>query len=314
MKKNIVLVVCCIVGVVVFCALRDFVIKNIVTVVATNVSGAPVHIGGFSFSVIGQSVTMTNFKMYSPKGFPRDTLIDIPLIKVSVQIVPAVFGKIHIRELSLDLKEIWMVKNKEGKLNVDSLAFTQKKDTAAKPAPQMAMQMDLVRLHIGKVVSKDYSVSGPPALKVYDIDIQKNYKNITSAQQLTALIIAEPLKAAGIQGVSVYGVSMLTGIAALPVAAAFVFAGKDFAQATYTVGWDKAYAAGLRALKEAGVIKKENIAAGVISADIKGAQVVLKLKKISGNITEITVSARKMLVPQKEIASGVMYRIAEDLK
>lgn len=314
MKRKFILVVMCLVGIMVFCVVRDFAIKNIVTVVATNITGAPTHIGGFSLSIIGQSVTITHLKMYSPKGFPRDTMIDVPLIKVSSNVLPALFGKIHIRELTLDLKEVWMVKNKEGKLNVDSLTMNQNEHKNTQPAKQIPMQLDLVHLNIGKVISKDYSVTGPAALKVYDINIKKTYKNITSAQQLVVLIIAEPLKAAGIQGLSVYAVSMLTGVAALPVAAAFVFTGKDHAQAEYNVGWDKAYEVGLRALKEAGVIKKEDRAEGVISANIKGANVVLKLKKTSEKAIEITVSARKMMLPQKEIASGVMYRISEELK
>ncbi|MBP7216595.1 MAG: hypothetical protein KBA46_04850, partial [Candidatus Omnitrophica bacterium] len=176
------------------------------------------------------------------------------------------------------------------------------------------MQMDVVHLAIRNVIRKDYSVSGPETIKVCEIGIKKTYKNITSAQQLAALIIAEPLKAAGIQGLSVYGVSILTGVAALPVAAAFTLAGKDYAQAEYDVSWDKAYVVGLSALQAAGSIKKEDKAAGVISAEVKGTQVTLKLKKVSERSTQITISARKFLLPQPEVAAGVMYRISDNLK
>ncbi len=106
MKNRIGLILVCIVGLVVFCWVRDFIIKNVITVVATNVTGAPVHIGGFSLSVIGQSVKITDFKMYNPQGFPRDTMVDIPLMKISSNIFPAFFGKIHIRQLTPNLQEM----------------------------------------------------------------------------------------------------------------------------------------------------------------------------------------------------------------
>lgn len=298
----------------IFCAARDFLVKNIITVVAGNAAGAQARIGGFSLSLMKQSVRITNFKMYSPKGFPRDVMIDIPLMRVSCDIFSILRGKIHLKELTLDLKEIELVKNKEGKLNVDELKIAESKDKGKKSAKEMPIQIDLLQIYIGKVVNKDYSVSGPAAIKVYEVGIKKTYKNITGAQQLAALIISEPLKAAGIQGLTVYSASMLTGIAAFPMAAFFNFAGKDYAQAEYNVAWDKAYAVGLSALKEAGKIKKEDRAAGVISAEVRGVQVVLKLKTVSERNTRITVSARKFMLSQPEVAAGVIYRISDVLQ
>lgn len=178
----------------------------------------------------------------------------------------------------------------------------------------MAIQIDLANLAIGRIVSKDYSVEGPPVIKVYDVNLKKSYKNITSAQQLVALIITEPLKAAGIQGLKVYAASMLTGVAALPVAAALTFAGKDYAQASFKVTMDKAYDTGLQVLKQTGVVKKENKADGIINAEVSGASVTFKLKKVNDTTTEVTVSARKLGFPKPEIASGVIYRITDKLK
>jgi hypothetical protein len=213
-----------------------------------------------------------------------------------------------------------MVKNKEGKLNVDSLKIIEeqkagaKGERAKKPKKEMAIQIDLANLAIGRIVSKDYSLEGPPAIKVYDVNLNKSYKNITSVQQLAALIISEPLKAAGIQGLKVYAVSMLTGVAALPVSAVLTFAGKDYAQASFNVTVDKAYAAGLQVLKQMGVIKKENKADGIINAVVNGANVTFKLKKVNNTTTEITVSARKLGLPKPEVASGVIYQITDKLK
>ena len=316
MQKKIRIIILAFVFLFGFCWVRDFLIKSLIGTVATSVTGAPTCVGGLSLSVIRQSVRISNFRMYNPKGFPKDILVDIPRIGVACNLAALITGKIHLRQLDLEIKEIGMVKDKEGKLNVDSLKIAAEKsgEKEKKPAKQLAMQIDIVSLGMGRVVSRDYSVEGQPVVKVYDINLKKTYKNITSAQQLAALIISEPLKAAGIQGLKVYGVSMLTSVAALPVMAAFTFAGKDYAQETFNVTTQRAYDAGLQAIKMAGKVKRENRDSGVINAEVNGARVTLRLKKLSEKSTQVTISARKFGLPQAEIASGVMYRLSEQLK
>ncbi len=317
MQKKIRMIILAVVLLFVFCWVRDFFIKSLIGTVATSVTGAPTRIGGLSLSITRQSVRISNFRMYNPKGFPKDLLVDIPKMSVACDLGALITGKIHLRQLELDIKEIGIVKNKEGKLNVDSLKMVAEKSADKEkkgPAKQLAMQIDIVSLGMGRVVSRDYSVEGHPVIKVYDINLKKTYKNIISAQQLAALIISEPLKAAGIQGAKVYGVTMLTGVVALPVVAAFTFAAKDYAQETFNATMERAYDAGLQAIKMAGKVKQENRASGVISAEVNGARVTLKLKKLSEKSTQVTISARKFGLPKVEIASGIMYRLREQLK
>ncbi|MDP3042700.1 MAG: AsmA family protein [Candidatus Omnitrophota bacterium] len=319
MQKKIKIVILIIVAIFGFCLVRDFLVKSLIGSVASNVTGAPTHIGGLSLSIIKQSVRISGFKMYNPRGFSRDILVDIPKIGVTCDMGALLKGKIHLKQLDIDLKELGLTKNKEGKLNVDSLKIIEdqknkKKNDGQKPAKEIAIQIDAVNLHMGRVVNKDYSVKELPVIKVYDINLKKTYKNITSVQQLAVLIMAEPLKAAGIQGAIIYGVMMLTSVAALPVAAVFTFAGKDYAEADFDASWDLAYDIGLKQLQKAGKIKTQNKQNGVIDANVNGAGVTLKLKKVTNNKTHIVVSARKFGLPQPEISAGVLYRISDELK
>ena len=312
--KIIILVIVSLVG---FCLARDFLVKSLIGTVASSITGAPVRVGGLSLSVIKQSVKISNFRMYNPKGFAKGILVDIPKIGVSWDLAAFIRGKIHLKQLELSIREVGMVKNKEGKLNVDSLKITEKKSADKKkkaPARPLVMRIDIVSLEMGRVVSKDYSVAGQPIIKVYDIGLKKTYKNITSAQQLAALIISEPLKSAGIQGLEVYGVSMLAGVAALPVMAAFTLTAKDYAQETFNFMADKVYDAGLAVLKVAGKVTEQNRAGGIINAEVDGSRVALRLKKLSENSAQVTISARKFGFPQAETASGVMYRLRQQLK
>jgi uncharacterized protein involved in outer membrane biogenesis len=317
MQKKTRIIILAIVFLFGFCLARDFLIKSLIGTVTSGVTGAPTSVGGLSLSVIRQSIKISNFRMYNPKGFPKDILADIPRMSVSWDLPALISGKIHLRQLELVIKEIGMVKNKEGKLNVDSLKIAAEKSGEKKnkePAKQLAMRIDIVNLGMGRVVSRDYSVIGQPVVKVYDINLKKSYKNIASAQQLAALIITEPLKTAGIEGLKVYGVSMLAGVAALPVMAAFTFTAKDYAQESFNVEAKRAYDTGLQAIQAAGRVMSENRAGGIISAEVNGARVTFRIKKLSEKLTQVNISARKLGFPKPEIASGVMYRLKENLK
>lgn len=315
MKKSLIVIAIVVIAILSLGVIKDGIIKTAVTVAATQVTGAPVRIGGFSLSIIGQRVAISGFKMYNPEGFPKGILVDLPKINITYDLGSLFKKKLHLADVEIELKEIVLQKNKEGKFNVDELKVArQEKEQRGKPSGQMPMQIDIIKLGIGRIILKDYSAGKEPAVKVYDINIRKSYKNITSAQQLAALILAEPMKAAGIQGAKIYGVAVLAGVAVLPVAIAAKFTGKDTVQQEFAGSFDNAYGVSLAVLKQGGKIIKEDRPNGVISANIDSAQVILRVRKKSGNKTEVSVSARKYFFPKPEIAAGLLYQIAEKLK
>ncbi len=295
--------------------IRDQIIKSVVTIVATEVVGAPVHIAGFSFGVFKQSVRISGFKIYNPKGFSRGILIDLSKINVVYDLRALFKQKLHLFYAEIELKEMGLEKNSKGELNVDALKVVkQGKTQETKSSKQMPMQLDLVKLGIGKIVLKDYSAASTPSVKVYDININKSYKNITSAQQLTTLILVEPMKSAGIEGAKIYGVAMLAGVAVLPVSIAAKFIGRDSAQEDFTGNFDRIFEVSLATLRRMGKVTKEDKTRGIIDAEVDAAQVSLKITKKTGNKMAVVISARKYLLPKPEIAGGVLYEISDKLK
>lgn len=298
--------------------IKDLAIKSVVTMVVSSTTGAPVEIKGFSFHVIRQNIKISGFKIFNPKGFPKGVLIDIPKIEVSYNLGALLKKKIHLKEVVFDLKELVLIKNEDNVLNVDSLKVAQKESDKkeaekAKPSKQMPIQIDVASLNLGRVILKDYTVKEPPQVQVYDININKTYKNITSVQQLVALIVSEPMKAAGIKGAAIYGVSVLAGAGLLPVAVAATLVGKDSSEASFALAFDKVYDAASLVLNESGKVKEDK-ASGVINATIDSVMIKVKVQKVSDKETKIVVSARKYLLPRPEIASGIIYKISQKLK
>ena len=315
MKKTIVILGIFFVVIFTGGVIKDQIIKSVITAVATQVTGAPVHIDGFSLGVFNQSVQISGFKMYNPKGFTKAVLLDLPNINVRYDMGALLKKKLHLPSVVIEIKEIGLERNKEGKLNVDQLKVVKQGGKQGnKSSEQMPMRLDMLTLSMGRIVMKDYSARGEFIVKVYDINMRKSYKNITSVQQLAALILAEPMKAAGIQGAEIYGVAMLTGVAVLPVAVALTLIGRDSVQQDFIATFDNTYEETLKVLKQQGKITKEDKARGIINLTVNSAQINVKIIKKADNKTQVVVSARKYLLPKPEIAGGIIYGISEKLK
>ena len=100
----------------------------------------------------------------------------------------------------------------------------------------------------------------------------------------------------------------------LPVAVIATFIGQDDVEQVINSDFGHTYDMSLEVLKHIGIINQQDASNGVIKAHINGSSVALILRKASGNKTEITISARKYMLPQLDIAGGVLYQILDRLQ
>lgn len=296
---------------------KNLIIKSVVTGVVSRLTGVPIHIDSFALNIFSSTIRISGFKMYNPGGFPEGILIACPKINAIYNRDALFKHKLHLLIAEIEIEEFGLAKNKEGKLNVDSLKIVQEEEEKEekqklKPIP---MQIDLLTLSIGKIVHKDYTNGGEPSVTVQDINIHKSFKNIYSVQQLTLLLLAEPLKAAGIKSAMIFGVSMLVGVEVLPVVVAVKVFGNSSVKEFFDQSFEHVYEVSLEVMTHMGKITTEDAKNGVIKAKINGAKVTLEIKKDEEeHKTVITISARKYLFPKPDIAGGVLYQINEQLQ
>jgi len=295
---------------------KDQVIRITAEVAARKVLGTDVRIGGLSLGILRQRIIINDLKVYNPPDFPRGILLNVPKISVDYNLLAFFQKKLHIRRLELNLKELVVVKNKKGVMNVDALKVAKKeeKPAAAHKEKEAQFRIDYLVLSIGQVVSKDFSAADKPVIEAFDINIKDRvYKNITSPQQLVALAITEAMQQTTIKAAKIYGVASLAGVAVLPFAAATMFVGSDSVSADFPQSRDKVFAACLEALNHVGKVTSEDKAGGTISGESASSNIAVKLEK-SGSRTKVTVSARKYLFPEKKAAAGLLFLISEKLK
>jgi hypothetical protein len=320
MKKNILIGIVAVL--VVLAIAKDQIIKSVVMSQGSQILGAKIHLDSLDVGLFKQSIRIKGLKVYNPPGFPNEVMVDIPEISVDADIPSIMKGKLHLPLVIVNLNEMVLIKNKEGKLNVDSLKVVEKKGAtkeektpqgkASKPVP---MQIDQATLNLGKVVVKDYTKGEPPSIQGYDIGVRnKTFKNITSAEQFVTLVLVQAMGPTALKNAAVYGAASALGVAFLPVGIAGIILGKDSAVQEFDVSFDKAYNAALAVLKKAGEVTKENKQSGSIKGKTNGVNIDIEIIKKGGSKVGIQVTGRKYMLPKPEVAEGVMYQISETLK
>ncbi|MBN1870224.1 MAG: AsmA family protein [Candidatus Omnitrophica bacterium] len=319
-QKILIIVIAVIVGLAV---MKNVLIKTAVTTVGSSVVGAPIQIKKFSLGFLTQKVHIKGMTLHNPKGFPEGVLVDISEIRVDFNLGALIGGKLHLPLIIFDLKQMVLIKNKDGELNVDALKIAQakeepgQKEEEAKPKKSgkaMPMQIDELRLNVERVIMKDYSQGEKPVVLAYEIALKdKVFKDIKSPEQLATLVMIQAMGPTAIQGAKIYGAATLLGAAFLPAGAVGVLVGKDSSTAEYTVGYDKLYDVSLGLMKEIGQLKSEERGKGVIKANVNGSDVAIKLEQTSEKKIRMTISARKLMLPKPEVAGGIRFQIEEKI-
>lgn len=296
-------------------------LKSAMIIGIKKITGTSVRINRFSFSLFRQAIEIKGLKFYHPRGYPKAVMVDMPRVGLKYDLFALFRRKVHLHSVEVDLKELVVIKNNEGQLNVDALKVAQRKEERSaektKKVSQklIAMQVDELILSIGKVVYKDFSKSvDKPSIQVFELNVkERKYKNIVSAQQLIALVLVESMKPTAIKGAKIYGAATLLGTSFLPAGAAVILMSKDSSQAEFNTTYNKAYRVSLEIMRKIGKITREDKNIGLIKAKKDASDVTIKIIS-KDKVVQIAVSARKYLLPDADTARSILYEISEKLK
>ncbi len=314
MKKIAIVVIVIVIALVVF---KDFFIQSAICNVGTSVLGAPVEVGSFGWDLFTQKIHVRNLRVFNPPGFPSQPLIDIPAIDVDYDLPALMKGNLHFPYIHIDLKEMVIVKNAEGRLNVDALKVSQKPTAQpSSPSTQVIrpLSIDVMKLSLDRTVYMDYTRSNQPVVKVFDVGFKdKVFKNIKSVQQLSIVILTQGMGPAAIKTAAIYGVATILGASFLPVGMVAVLIGKDSTEEEYTADFGHVYGAALTLLKDENGFVSEDRSHGIIKGNIDGSTLTVQIQQV-GDRVHVSASSRKMMIPRHEIASGYMYQLSNRLK
>ena len=198
---------------------RNVVVKAAVEGGVRAVTGMPLNIRKLDLNLSKTFVDVENLVVKNPAGFHDTVLVDIPKILVDYNFSDILRGKVHLENLEFDMEQFTVVKNEKGELNLDRLRALQgtqetsvqaPKPEPKAPAKPMPIQIDMMRLKIGKVVYVDYS-GGSPSTKEFSINLDQSFENITDLNSVVRLIVLKAMMSSGISNLVNFDIGSLEG-------------------------------------------------------------------------------------------------------
>jgi hypothetical protein len=105
-----------VVGVVVF---KDNILKAVAEYNVQSKTGMETRIGDLRLGLTSASLMLKNFQVINPKEYGGAPFFTIPEIYMELDQEDARKGVLHFKELRFNLAEVNVVKNKDGKMNLD---------------------------------------------------------------------------------------------------------------------------------------------------------------------------------------------------
>ncbi|MBN1526648.1 MAG: hypothetical protein JW919_03585 [Candidatus Omnitrophica bacterium] len=222
---------------------KDMVAKSIVEGGVKALTGLKLQMGRLAIGIINQSVGIKELRIFNPAGFAEKLMLDMPEIYVKYDLVAFLGGKIHLPHMRIHMKEFIVEKNREGKLNLDSLKVVKeekgrKAATAKekKPAGKMPkFKIDVLELKIGKVIYKDYSAGGAPSVREFNVSIDERFENIDDPSALASVIIVKALTNTSVAKLADFDMGPLSDTAGATLKTATKVATQTVGTATKTV-------------------------------------------------------------------------------
>jgi len=180
---------------------KNIIVKSVVEQSVRVVTGLPLHIKSLNLGITSSLIDIKDLQLHNPPGFEEKVMVDIPEIYVDYSLAPLLKGKVDVTDIKLHLKEFIVVKNKDGKVNLDYLKQLQskkgedQKEGEKKPQEKKSQDIHIGRLSlkVDRVVYKDYSKGGEPEVNEFNLKIDQTYENIDDLNALISLLVVKSL-------------------------------------------------------------------------------------------------------------------------
>ena len=192
---------------------KNLIAKQAVSAGVRVMTGLKLDMKSMNVGIVKTLIGIQDLRLFNPSGFEDKLMVDMPEIYVDYDLGAFLKGKVHLEEVKLNLREFTVVKNRDGRLNLDSLKTVKKKKepekTAKKESKMPDLQIDVLELKIGKVIYKDYYNRTTPRAREYNVNINERYENITDPYTFVDLIVVKALMNTSIAGLANFDIGLL---------------------------------------------------------------------------------------------------------
>jgi len=170
---------------------KDLIAKVIIERGVKEATGLQIKMDGLSLGLFDGSVNIDNLRLYNPQGYEDEVMIDVPNIYIHSSLPKALRGEFHFYDMNLHLREFAIVRNSQGRLNLEALRAVQisKKETPKEKDKKLEVGIDKLTLRVDKATYKDYSRADQPRVREFNINLSETYQNVNNLYELINLIV-----------------------------------------------------------------------------------------------------------------------------
>jgi len=158
-------------------------------------TGLPVKIGKMSVGLKQPTLSIENFKLGNSPGFGGSTFIAIPLLRVQYDLPALRARKIHLNTVLLNLGELHIVQNKDGKTNLQAAQERGKEKSSSGSGGTTAEfdGIDTLTLTVGRLrfTSAQNEARNEEAYVGYKNETVKNVRSFKDLEPLITRIRLE---------------------------------------------------------------------------------------------------------------------------
>lgn len=160
-------------------------------------TGLSTRVDRLRMGLVNTDLGITGLRVFNPRGFPDEVLLDVPELYVNYDLASFLGGKAHLETIRLTLSELNVIRSAEGQLNLHGVKALEP-GTATQEVKQQPpgrppeFHIDLLDLRVDTVVYKDYTVS-PPLVKEFAVNLHERYEHITNPSAFAGLVVSRAL-------------------------------------------------------------------------------------------------------------------------
>ena len=183
-------------------------------------AGLKLVIENVDVGLLATSAKIDNLILLNPPGYEDTVMAEISELFLDCDLGALLLGKVHFQKVRLNLRRLFVVKNREGGLNVYALkgvagkseagggqaipikeakAKRGLKEAKAKrglkeaKAKRGSFKIDRLELKVGKVIYKDYTAGAPIGVIELNLNIDESYEDITSPGDVVKTVLERAL-------------------------------------------------------------------------------------------------------------------------
>ncbi len=185
--------------------------------------GMEISIESLDFGIFDSKIAIEGLRIENPPGFGGGEFIDVPEISVDYVLKSFFSGRADFTEVRLNVKELNVVEDKEGKLNVEVWGGERKEsgrgrrgkggggDESEEKEP-FRFRVDLLKLKIDRAT---YTRLASGKTEEYDLGIDEEFKNVTGMEDIIRVVTVTALQNNLFRkatGVNIKGLDKLIGV------------------------------------------------------------------------------------------------------